>query len=360
MNTELISQRPAAGSNKRLVAAIVIGVVACVGVLFYAQHSQGVLAPTNLINVVEDNIVLEAFNNFVKRYNKAYITEQERAYRLRVFASNVQKIRAQNSLGHSYTLGINKFADLTAEEFRARYLGLKFKKSNRSRNTVFLPTLEVPDSVDWRTKNVVTPIKDQGQCGSCWAFSTTGSLEGLYGLKVGNLQSFSEQQLVDCSTKYGNEGCNGGLMDQGFQYIQDNGIEAEASYPYKAVDQKCKYNKQQVVYKNTGFNDVPENQEDQLVAAIAQQPVSVAIEADTDVFQFYQSGVIDSKSCGTDLDHGVLAVGYTSDYKNRGYFIVKNSWGADWGDKGYVNIARTGKAGPGICGINEAASYPTA
>jgi len=214
----------------------------------------------------------------------------------------------------------------------------------------------IPTSFDWRNAApaVVTPVKNQQQCGSCWAFSTTGSVEGNVFIKSGKLISLSEQQLVDCSQAQGNQGCEGGLMDQAFQYIiSNNGITSEANYAYTAMDGTCNTTAAaQVVSTITGYTDVTSGSESALIAAVAQGPVSVAIEADQACFQFYTGGILSDPSCGTNLDHGVLAVGYDSTQK---YWIVKNSWGTSWGMSGYINIAM----GMDECGINTEPSYPS-
>jgi C1A family cysteine protease len=208
----------------------------------------------------------------------------------------------------------------------------------------------------------VTPVKNQGQCGSCWAFSTTGSVEGAYFLKNGTLYSLSEQQLVDCSDAQGNQGCNGGLMDYAFTYIiQNKGITSELTYPYTAADGTCNKKKAEDVYATiTAFTDVTPNSDEDLMTAIVQQPVSVAVEADQDSFQLYTGGVM-TAACGTNLDHGVLAVGYGTEGGND-YYKVKNSWGADWGMKGYILLGRGSQynGGSGQCGILMDPSYPTA
>lgn len=304
-------------------------------------------------------MIVAAFEKFKAKYNKRYINAQEEAYRLRVFRDFFYRMKKLTDQGtEGYTLGITKFADLTRDEFKARYLGGRVDK-NRSRNEVVLDVQDLPASVDWVSKGAVTPVKDQGQCGSCWSFSATGSMEGGNFIKNGQLVSLSEQQLVDCSGDYGNEGCDGGLMDYAFQYGIDKGMESESDYPYKAQDGKCKYDKTKVKVTPKAFTDVPQNQQDQLAAAIVLQPVSVAVEADTEVFQGYTGGVITSKACGTQLDHGILAVGFDTTQKPA-FFNVKNSWGGDWGENGYVRIEyQVGKKGPGICGIAEAASYAT-
>jgi len=221
---------------------------------------------------------------------------------------------------------------------------------------------DAPASIDWSQKGVVTPIKNQQQCGSCWSFSTTGSVEGAYFLQNKKLLSFSEQQLVDCSTAQGNQGCNGGLMDDAFQYYITGGKTSplclETEYPYTATGpntcdtSKCTSTTSVV----TGFVDITVGSEDALMSAVALQPVSIAIEADQAVFQFYTGGVMDATTCGTTLDHGVLAVGYGTDAStSKPFWKVKNSWGATWGEAGYIRLVR----GINQCGLTNAASYPT-
>jgi cathepsin L len=256
---------------------------------------------------------------------------------------------------------MNKFGDMPFHEFHAKYTGYNQVKRDfiRSRNAPahLLGAHEGnPASVDWRTKNAVTPVKDQQQCGSCWAFSATGSMEGAWAIKKTALVSLSEQQLVDCSTSQGNEGCNGGLMDYAFEYVIANkGITTEALYPYKAVDQKCKKPLPKAAITISSYVDVASGDDTALETAVAMGPTSVAIEADQPAFQFYKSGIFADPSCGTQLDHGVLAVGYNSQGAKK-YWIVKNSWGADWGNAGYIWMAR--KTGAGECGINSENSYP--
>jgi len=299
---------------------------------------------------------------------KAYSSPEELKLRRNIYAANVARIEAHNSETaqgkHTFTMGVNKFADMLPSEWKATYGAGYRSKEKRSANvnTSLLSTKveALPTSVDWTDKGAVTPVKDQGQCGSCWAFSTTGSTEGSVFLKTGTLTSLSEQQLVDCSGAEGNQGCNGGLMDYGFQYIIDNkGIGSEASYPYTAADGTCK--KVPSVSTITSFTDVPTGSETALMTAAAQQPVSVAVEADQDSFQFYTGGVM-TAACGTNLDHGVLVVGYGTDAANGGdYWKVKNSWGASWGEKGYIRLGRGKSFGNnGQCGIQMDPSYPVA
>jgi C1A family cysteine protease len=251
-------------------------------------------------------------------------------------------------------MDINEFADLTASEFKSR--NVCYSRNLQDKNYVkFQTSIISPSELDWVSKGAVTPVKDQQQCGSCWAFSTTGSVESAYFLSTGKLISLSEQQLVDCSGSYGNEGCNGGEMSDAMSYIKDKGICLEKDYSYTASDGKCKKCKSQT--KIDSFVSVPENNENALLQAVTLQPVSVAIEADTSIFQFYSSGVMDSESCGTQLDHGVLVVGYgTKDGKD--YWKVKNSWGTSWGDNGYILIGRNSSAKEGICGIAMEPIYP--
>jgi C1A family cysteine protease len=298
------------------------------------------------------------FVEFMHTHQKSYAHDEFQS-RYSTFKANMDIIDNYNARGLSFTLAMNKFGDLGREEFKRLYTGLK--NVRRGNNTVYLSTDNLPDSVDWRKSGAVTPVKDQGQCGSCWSFSTTGSLEGLNYIKSKKLVSFSEQQLVDCSQSYGNQGCDGGLMDDAFQYVAAQGIETEADYPYTAEDGTCAYSKSKTVFKNKAYTDVPQDTPLQLQAAVAQQPVSVAIEADQSCFQFYSGGVLSYPSCGDSLDHGVLVVGYGT-ASGTPYWIVKNSWGASWGEQGYIRIARSTSTSSdeGECGIDMMPSYPTA
>jgi C1A family cysteine protease len=215
--------------------------------------------------------------------------------------------------------------------------------------------------VNWVKAGAVTGVKNQGQCGSCWSFSTTGALEGAVAIATGmkDLVGLSEQQLIDCSTEQGNQGCNGGLMDDAFQYIISNGgLTTEDQYPYSATGPNTCNTSVSLVSTCTGFCDVQSGSEDALAAAVAVGPVSVAIEADQNCFQFYSGGVLSDPSCGTNLDHGVLAVGYGMYQSTTPYWYVKNSWGASWGMDGYVLLAK-GTGGVGECGIASEPSYPT-
>jgi C1A family cysteine protease len=300
------------------------------------------------------------FSKFQLTYNKTY-SRTEFGQRYGVFKDNYAMITQHNLEKHSWSLAVNEYADMTWDEFKAKKLGYQKLRTNLPRQTVNLKGLvNIPASVDWVTAGAVTGVKNQEQCGSCWAFSTTGSVEGAVAIATGKLTSLSEQQLVDCSGSYGNEGCNGGLMDDAFEYIIGNGgICSESAYPYTATDGTCKTSCQKVS-KISSYVDVTSNDEDALAAAVAQQPVSVAIEADQSGFQFYSGGVFDG-TCGTNLDHGVLAVGYGTDSSSGlNYWLVKNSWGTSWGLSGYIQMVKGTSSSSGQCGIAMEPSYPVA
>jgi len=278
------------------------------------------------------------------------------------FSKNYKNIVEHNmELNNTFSLRLNEYADMSQDDFRNYMLGyngntLKMSSNEGCDTFTRNENVEVPVSVDWREHNAVTPIKNQGQCGSCWSFSATGAMEGAWAIKSGNLVSLSEQQLVDCSGSFGNQGCNGGLMDYAFEYAIENGMCTEEEEPYEGKDDNCK--KCAAAVHFTKCMDVTPNNQIDLKSAVAQQPISVAIEADTFTFQFYNSGVLSSKDCGTNLDHGVLVVGYGSENGND-YWLVKNSWGSSWGDSGYVKILRSDSADDqGICGIAMSASFP--
>jgi len=346
-----------------VVAAIaVLGAIA--GVIALTQNNN---LQTSLFQAsdLHETTMMDLFNHWKLTYGKVYMSEAQEAAKFQTFKDNYLFIVNWNADPTATSeVGLNQFADMNTAEFSEHISCLNVANASASSPNVFTPTEEqvnaLPATVNWATVGAVTPIKNQGQCGSCWAFSATGSLEGANWIFNGkNLQSYSEQQLVDCSTSYGNNGCNGGLMDYAFEYVEANGIELESTYPYTAEDGTCAYSKSSVVFTNTGYTDVATNNEVALATAVAQQPTSVAIEADQSVFQLYTKGVITSSKCGTSLDHGVLAVGYNTQ-GSQAYWIVKNSWGASWGNQGYVWIAKSSSTStPGICGIAMMASYAT-
>jgi len=300
------------------------------------------------------------FQAFKAAHDKSYSSDIEESQRFGIFKVNLDFIHEMNAKGNSFELGVTQFADLTADEFASTHFGIKQPEQPWGS----LPSLgqheyggeALADAVDWTTNGAVTPVKNQGQCGSCWSFSTTGALEGAYEIASGNLVSLSEQQFVDCDKV--DSGCSGGLMDNGFTFAKSNALCTEASYPYKAKAGTCAAASCTVGLAKgtvTGYKDVSADSESAMMSAVSQQPVSIAIEADKSVFQLYKSGVLQS-TCGSQLDHGVLLVGYgTEDGKD--YWKVKNSWGSSWGDAGYIKLLR-GKGGSGECGLLKQASYP--
>ncbi|XP_057453132.1 senescence-specific cysteine protease SAG39-like [Lotus japonicus] len=281
----------------------------------------GFLAFEANARTLEDASMHERHQQWMTQYGKVYKDSYEMELRYQIFKENVKRIEAFNNAGNkSYKQGINQFADLTNEEFKARN---RFK-------------------------------------GCCWAFSAVAATEGITKLSTGKLISLSEQELVDCDTKGVDQGCEGGLMDDAFKFIMQNkGLNTEAKYPYKGVDATCNANAEaKDAASIKGFEDVPANSESALLKAVANQPISVAIDASGSEFQFYSSGVF-TGSCGTELDHGVTAVGYGSDGGTK-YWLVKNSWGEQWGEQGYIRMQRDVAAEEGLCGIAMQACYPTA
>lgn len=322
----------------------------------------GIVAAVNCVSFY--NVVYEEWEAYKLSHGKTY-GKVEEAFRLKVFAENKHAIAKHNQLFsqglRSFTMKMNHFGDLLHHEFVGMMNG--FHGMNRSTvyeaSTFIAPDDDVvlPNAMDWRTKGAVTAVKDQGQCGSCWAFSATGSLEGQHFRKTGQMVSLSEQNLVDCSGSFGNEGCNGGLMDNAFQYIKANhGIDTESGYPYKGVDEPCDFHKNDIGADDTGFVDIKSGNERALKAAIATVgPVSIAIDASQPSFQFYHSGVYNEPECSAEnLDHGVLAVGYGAE-DDQDFWIVKNSWSEKWGDEGYIFMARNKD---NMCGVASQASYP--
>ncbi|KAK4876097.1 hypothetical protein RN001_012519 [Aquatica leii] len=307
-----------------------------------------------------DDLLNEKWITFKNNFNKQYSNTVEEKFRFKVFMENLNKIDAHNEKYDkglvSYTLGINQFSDLLASEFLKRTSC--FKKINKflhSNQTFFVPeNVELDSHVDWRNKGAVTEVKNQEDCGSCWAFSTTGAIEGQNFLQNGKLISLSEQNLVDCSTA--NHGCDGGDQEVAFEYvIKNKGIDTEESYPYIDDNRSCRFDKNNVGAKVYGYKRVTAESEDDLKSAVATVgPIAVAVYADIEM-QLYKNGIFDNPYCSKELNHAVLVVGYGTNEKGVDYWIVKNSWGSAWGEKGYILMSRNKN---NQCGIATDASYP--
>ncbi|KAA8547147.1 hypothetical protein F0562_003587 [Nyssa sinensis] len=312
-----------------------------------------------------DQEVMGMYHWWLAKHRKAYNGLGEKEKRFEIFKDNLRFIDEHNSENRTYKVGLNRFADLTNEEYRSMYLGAKtdarrrfMKSKSVSQRYAFRAGDNLPESVDWRQSGAVAPIKDQGTCGSCWAFSTVAAVEGINQISTGELISLSEQELVDCDRSY-NAGCNGGLMDYAFQFIIANGgMDTEDDYPYLGADGKCDPSRKNAkVVSIDGYEDVPPFDEKALKKAVAHQPVSVAIEATGRALQLYLSGVFTGE-CGMALDHGVAVVGYGTE-NGLDYWIVRNSWGTSWGENGYIRMERNvADTYTGKCGIAMQSSYP--
>jgi C1A family cysteine protease len=318
------------------------------------------LRKRELTTFLTDNDEWKQFSHFQERFSKRYENIQELEARFQIFRTNLRNIILHN-LDHTqnFTMGINQFTDLTPQEFKDTYIGgVKTEVGSYGCSTFSSSASGAPSSIDWRTKGAVTSVKDQGQCGSCWTFSSTGAVEGAWAITKGQLVDLSEQELVDCAkgVTYGSNGCSGGQMQGAFKFIIQNGQCSASSYPYTAKDGSCQ--KCSALAHISSCFDVKPNDQISLKAAVAKQPVSVAISADTRLFQSYSGGVITSTSCYTSLDHGVLVVGYGTE-NGQDYWLVKNSWSSSWGMGGYVKIARSSSTNdPGVCGIAMDPSFP--
>lgn len=321
-------------------------------------------------DLTSDARLLRLFDRWILHHSKNYTSadgSSQKLSRFHTFKHNLFYIHQHNQLRPAaHRLGLNRFADLTHHEFASQHLGFRPRldsASNRLRQ--YGPTCDansLPKSVDWRVHGAVTRVKNQGQCGSCWAFSTTGAIEGAHAIATGELVSLSEQELVSCA--HSNYGCNGGLMDPAFEWVVKNGgINTEKGYPYQSAKGRSKFCKLLLKWQKAvtidGYEDVLPNDETALMCAVSRQPVSVAINAGAYDFQLYADGVF-SGACSddpNDIDHAVLVVGYGSD-KGKDYWIVKNSWSEDWGLDGYVHIERSTGNKRGVCGIHSFPSYP--
>ncbi|XP_073128773.1 senescence-specific cysteine protease SAG39-like [Henckelia pumila] len=303
----------------------------------------------------------ERHEQWMKQHGRVYNDEVEKAKRFKIFKHNVHFIESFNlNETKSYKLAVNEFADLSNEEFRASRGGYRRSSPHKTFSTNFRHenVTAIPASLDWRKKRAVTAVKNQFTCGSCWAFSAVAATEGINGIKTGKLVSLSEQEIMDCDFNKMNQGCRGGYINEAFKFIIHQGLSTEANYPYKGEKGKCNSKKESSrVAKVTGFENVRFKDESALLKAVAKQPVSVAIDARGLAFQFFTGGIYTGE-CGTDLDHGVTVVGYGKSKTGKKYWLVKNSWGTEWGEGGYVKFERDVRAKEGLCGIAMEASYP--
>ena len=302
------------------------------------------------------------FMRFIVEHNKEYNTVEEFELRKRNYLFMTSEIIRWNSTESSSRHGHNYMSDWTRQEYQT-LLGLKSMPMPQKRNNAVFTGegLTIPASNNWcSSSQYCNPIKNQGSCGSCWAFAATAAMESAHAIFYGTLYSLSEQQLVSCSGSFGNGGCQGGWYYWAWDYAVSTPITTESVYPYTSgahgVTGQCKYQAGSGVMYDLSQTDVAGNTS-AIMAAIAQQPVDVAIEANTSYFQSYTSGVLTSSACGTNIDHAVTAVGYGNDATYGGYYIVRNSWGTSWGNQGYVNIGQA--TGAGICGINQYVAFPT-
>lgn len=334
------------------VACLKMLMVCVFGVMVQHALSETILADS------------DSYNNYMKSYNKEY-HRKEYEKRFQIWQNNVDLINNHNkefSMGlSSYTMGLNQFTDMTNDEYRN--LMLTYKPNTGTTGASEFPVFSkpLPKSVDWKAEGYVTEVGNQGQCGSCWAYTATGALEGQHKKKTGVLVDLSEQNLMDCSQKLGNQGCEGGFMDYAFKYVKQNGgIDTEQSYPYNLTNPgtyTCRYRKSDSGATCTGYVDLPKGNEKSLQEAVAFiGPISGAVDASHIGFQMYKSGVYDDQHCSsTIVDHSLVVVGYGVE-NGKEYYNCKNSWGTSWGDQGYIKMVRNKK---NQCGIASTASYPT-
>jgi len=295
-----------------------------------------------------------SFMAYITQFNKSYTTYEEFEHRFAQFVRNQSNIVSHNASDSTFTLGLNQFSDWTEAEYSAILTYQPMAESEMVYAEIEINDNAVANSVDWRTSGAVQAIKDQGQCGSCWAFSAVSAMESAHKIQSGSLLSFAEQQLVDCSTT--SFGCNGGNAGLAFRYYGTHGAMAESSYKYTAKNGTCQYSDNNTGVKASGHTNVLGSNVTQMKNALAQKPLSVAIEADQSVFQSYKSGIFNSTACGTSLDHATNVVGWGSENGTE-YWIMRNSWGTTWGDKGYMRLAIV--EGNGICGIQMQPLFPT-
>jgi C1A family cysteine protease len=336
--------------------------LACLLLPIFSSSSN--LRTRELSSFLTESDEWKQFSNFQERFSRSYESLEETENRFQIFRSNLRNIILHN-LDHTqnFTMGINQFTDLTPQEFKDQFVGgLRAEVGSYGCKSFSSSASGAPSSIDWRQMGVVNPVRDQGQCGSCWAFATTANAESVWAISTGQLLDLSEEFLVDCASGVGyfNMGCNGGQPDSAFKYMINNGQCTEASYPYKAGTTKTAGSCQKCTAAPVHFSgcyDVASKDQVSLMAAVAKQPVVIAIEADTRYFQSYSGGILDSPNCGTALDHAVEIVSYGTE-NGVDYWNVRNSWSNSWGEQGYFRVKKTSSTNDiGICGLAAQPSF---
>jgi C1A family cysteine protease len=332
--------------------AIILSIV-CLGVLYLgmshlsSSQAQGMWK----LRAASNAEIEEAFKEFTLKYRKFYFNQEEMDLRYYIFEKNYKKVKQHNSENKSWTMVINKFSDLTREELN-QYYGLKVGPRN---GDLHINNYGSKD-IDWVAQGKVAPVKDQAQCGSCWAFSAVGAVESLYAISKSTTPvQFSEQQVVDCDTS--SAGCEGCWMDNAFEYLIEAGVIKETDYPYVGYDENCEAAGKPIFYHFSGYKDVASSDCSALLDALQKQPISVAVDAEN--WSYYGGGIMTADECGTSLDHGVLLVG-AGTQSGTPYWRIKNSWSASWGEQGFIRLQRDVTNGAGTCGICSSPSYPTA
>jgi len=326
------------------------------------------LAGGYCINFID--LVTEEWEAWKAKHRRSYTSPTEESLRMKIYMDNKARVARHNRRAANgeaaHHLKMNKYGDLLHHEFVSTLNGYRPRPNNtmllsRSLGATFIPNAvphPLPKSVDWRAKGAVTPVKEQGVCGACYSFSAAGALEAMNFRKTGKLVELSAQNLIDCSVSTGNQGCKGGQMDNAYEYIRDNnGIDTAIAYPYEGVQGKCRYNPRHKGASDFGYVDISTGSEEELMHAVASRgPVSLAIDASHESFQFYSNGIYREDRCSsTKLDHAMLLVGYGEEDDGRKYWLIKNSWGSTWGEEGYLKLARDEN---NMCGVATQASYP--
>ncbi|KAK8794814.1 hypothetical protein WA158_001795 [Blastocystis sp. Blastoise] len=334
-----------------------------------------------------------SYDQYLSQFNKPLLKNGEYNFRKQVYDSNLKFINEFNRRNETFQLGLTRFTDLTSEEYSSGFCSCSFpisslsENNNKYKKTNGTSIQDLPSKIDWRSNNVVSRVRDQGNCGSCYAFAILGSIESLYAIRTGTLYELSPQQVVDCSVKKGNSGCSGGSFPATYNYIQQEGLTLETSYPYIAVDQNCQ--PFHSVVNITGYEYITDGDETILQQYVSKQPVAVLVSATQPTFQHYIKGVLTGECSGTNLNHATIIVGYgimycskfynkpinntlyttNNDYRDSidlcqnesndiSYWIMKNSWGPNWGENGYIRILK-GRTNKGLCGLAQQFSIPS-